>query len=581
VRRALIAVALWLAPAVATAQPQDLRAVLDLGTTPVALAVSDDDRLVGIAGSDGALHVVDTADFGATPLSSSACGTATSIAFARVDDAPRFYLGCGDGTVAAIELDDSSVPVVEAAAGSYELGTGSLAGIGVTDGGTLFAVEDSDGESIVHSLDLSTEDVDALTDFPLTSIYTSESVGATPLGTYLVMGNDQGRVTKMYDSGGLYYLSTYTLMGLGSFTDMALVDEGYAYLVESSGLLIQYYLTGDSSYMTLATDLGTPAAFDAVPTADSTWFYVADDAGLVSVIPFTGGDPEVEIDLGASVSGDLAGSSADDGYVYVGGADESLFVIGAGPWVEISSLDPAELYEGESTTLTFTVDEDCSYDIFVGGDIDMSGTHLSSYDGVAEAGETVQVEIPGDDLAEGDNRLFVFATADGYTGRDSGTVYLDTPPDAVADLSLGFGDGKLYVQWTTNDEADISHYLIPFADSYFDESTGAPEFSVIGAGVVHTSPATASHDDTGVDASYTLEDLTNGVEYCVAIYAVDEGGQVGPWSETVCDEPEPTSGSGDDLGYCGTCGTTTAARGAALPLGLAALLWLLRRRTGR
>jgi hypothetical protein len=585
VRSLLLAAVLVAAPGLAGAQPQDLRAVLSLGATPVAIAVSDDDRVVGIAGSDGSLHVIDTADFGASALESSACGAATSVAFVRVDEAPRFYLGCDDGSVVGIELDDDVYPVAEASATSIALGTGSILGIGVTDSGTLFGVEDASGESIVHSLDLATEDVDALVGFPMTSIYATESVGVTPQGSYLVMGNDQGRVTKMYNSAGTYYLSTYDLMGLGSMTDVALIDEGYAYLLESSGMLIQYYLTGDSSYLVLASELGTPAAFDAVQTADDTWFYVADDAGTLSVIPFTGGETEVEVDLGAGVSGDLAGASAADGLVYVGGADSSLFVVGAGPWVEIEDLSPAELHEGESTTLTFTVDTDCSYDIFVGGGIDMSGAHLAAHDGVAEAGQSVQVEIAGDDLDEGDNRVFVFATADGYTGRDSDTVYLDTPPDAARDFDLGFGDEKLYVQWTTNDESDIEHYVIMFADTQFDEATGAPEFQVEGSGVVHTSPVTASHDADDTAASYTLEDLLNDVEYCVAIYAVDAGGQEGPWSDTLCDSPESTVGAGDDLGYCGTCAAANRPRGAvwplAWPLGLAAWTVLRRRRNGR
>lgn len=565
--RGLVVALLFLAATPAAAYPLLERGVLDVGTTPVDVAVSDDDRFVGVAGSDGTFYLVDTADFDAPAATSSACSTAVAMDFARYADVATFYLACNDGTVASVEVDDTTIPATVSAGEAYALGTGSLSGVAVSQSaGYLFAAEEADSESIIHVVELETGAVDGLTGFPMTSIYATECLGITPLGTYVVMGNDQGRVTKLYDGGGAYYLATYDLLGLGGFSDLAFADEGYVYLLESSGMIVQYYLSGDTSYMTMSFDLGTVAAFDIVDTADGTRFYTVDDGGTLSVIPFTGGDPEEQTTLSQLPAGDLAAASADDGHLYVGGEDGSLMVVSEAPWVQITSVDPAEIHEGETFTLTFTVDEDASYDLFAGGGIDQSGTHLSAYDGTASAGQTIELEIDGDRLDEGDNRLWVFATAGGFVGRDSDSVYLDTPPDQPREFDVSFGDEKLYVTWTSNDETDISHYILHFADQEFDEATGAPEFQIIGEGVVHTSPLTISHEGEDITVSATLENLTNDIEYCAAVLAIDEGGMEGPWTATLCESPERTTGVGDNLGYCGTCASSGSARGGLLGL---------------
>jgi len=563
----------------AAAYPETLRAVLDVDTTPVDVTVSPDDRLVGIVGADGTLSVLDTADW--TTVSTAACSEATSVAFVETTEKQLFYVGCTDGTVAAVTVDDSAIPTSLGSVEVFELGTGSISGLAATEAPRLFAVEDLDGESSVHTVDPESGATNDLGGFPVASIYTTHSFAATPLGTYLVMGNDQGRVSKVYNAGGTYHVSTYDLFGLGTFGDAACVDEGYAYLADDSGLIVQYYLTGDNSYMTLANDLGAIAGFDLVEVVEGSFYlYVADEQGGLVIVAMTGGDPIAELELGFTPAGDLAPSSAADGMVYVGGEEATLGVVGAAPWVEIVGLSPQEVFEGETATLTFTVDSACSYDIYRGGGIDRSGTALGAYSGVAEAGDTVELEIDGGDLEEGDNRLFVFAESGGYTGRDSDTVYLDTPPDAISGFELSFGDEKLIAAWTTNPETDISHYLVYFADEYFDESTGAPDFQAIGEGAAQSSPVSVGHTGEEIDASATLQYLTNGVEYCVAVVAEDLGGLQGPWTETLCDSPEQTLGAGDAEGYCGTC-TTTGGRGSAAAIVALLALAAVHRRSVR
>ncbi len=567
----------------ARAFPDTERAFVDLGASPLALEVSDDDRLVAAVAEDGTLSVLDTADLNGAPATVSTCSGPVSLDFDRIDGEARFYVTCAGGTATEVPVDTTEIPAAIGETATLEIGTGTISAATVSAADhRLFAVEDATDSYLVHVVDLTDGTLDGLTGFPMTTLFAASAMTATPAGTYVVIAHEEGRVTKLFHSGlGVYSITTFDLLGLGSFNDAEAVDEGYVYLLESSGQLVQYWLTGDVNYMPMASGLSTPREFDIVPVDETHVFAVVDDSGMLSVFPYTGGDPEAEIALSAVGGGGLAGASADEGRIYVG-AENGLVVVGSGPWVEITSVDPVEASEGDTITLTFTVDEDCSYDLYLEGDIDESGTHLSQYDGSAAAGDSVALAIDSVDLGEGDNRLFVFATAGGYTGRDSDTVYLDTPPDAVAGFELGFGDGKLYVRWIASDESDIDHYLIYFADTTFDETTGAPDFSVEGLGTVIRSPVEAEHGEAGDTLTYTLDSLTNGVEYCVALQSVDAGGLEGPWTETLCETPEPTGGAGDDLGYCGTCtALEPRSRGPATVAILAALTTVLWRRRGR
>ncbi len=577
----------WLPVFAAGAYPVTERGWLQTGSPVVDLAVSDDDRLVGVATTDGTLYLFDTAAFSASPDSYDACSGATSVSYTTVDNEPWFLVTCTDGTVAVVSADDQVYPAVWNASDSYEVGTGSLDAGGVSpDDGLLFAVEDG-SEDLIHVLDLADMTVDGISGFPMTSYYGIACMDVSPLGTYVIMGNDQGRVTKLFNSGGVYTLATFAMYGLSSFVDVATVDEAMAYFIDSSGMLIAYTMSADDTYIVLSNDLGSPEAMDIVYASEGTYFYVMQADGVMSVVPFAGGDAEVEVTLSTSFAGGIGASSASDGYVYVGG-NEGVAVVSEAPWVEVTGVEPELIYEGESSTLSFTADVDASYQIYRGGGIDQSGTHLSQHDGSIAAGETVSVVIDGEDLEEAGNQLFVFATADGFTGRDSASITLDTPPDEPSGFEVSFGNEKLMLAWDANDEIDVTHYQVYFADSEFDEASGAPEFQVDGVNDgearVIESPAKADQPDDyeGKTVTYTLEYLTNGVEYCIAVSGVDGGGQEGPWTETLCDSPEETIGAGDNLGYCGSCGVSSepgASLAAALSmLGLTAALVGRRRR---
>ncbi len=570
-----LAVSLVLAVAAprAGAYPDTSRAILSVGATPVDLVVSADDRLVFVAGADGTLRVLDTADFDATPTSASACAEATSVAAAVIDGTTYVLLGCTDGTVVELAIDDSTIPATASSSAVYELGTGSIDDVGVSeDGSLLYALETGGSEDAVHAIDLLEQQIDWISGLPAPSYYSSNALVSTPAGTYAALAGDSGRVHKLLNGGSYATLTTYQLYGLGSFVDVQAVDDVYALLLEDSGDIVQYTLSSENTYVMYTLDLGSAVEeLEVVEAADDWYFYVVDADGTVSVAPYLTSDVEASLAAGAPFTGGFDSSSASDGYVYAG-TEDGVAVISEGPWIRITSVEPASIVEGESATVSVVADEDCEIEVYLGGGIDASGEHLSAYDMEVSAGETVSFDVAGDDLEEGDNRLFVFASAGGFRGRDSATVTLDTPPDALAGFELGFGDGKLVARWISSEETDIAHYLVYFADRWFDEASGAPEFEIEGEGTVTSSPGQADHPGEGVELSYTIEGLTNGVEYCVAVSAVDEGGQQGPWTETLCDEPEQTSGVGDELGYCGACGVSGA--GGSWPVGLLLLAGL-------
>ncbi|MDP7113057.1 MAG: hypothetical protein QGH45_13885, partial [Myxococcota bacterium] len=356
--------------------PEIERAALDPSLTPVAIEVSDDDRLLAAVGETGTLAVLDTADVHSEAATVSTCSGAVALAFDRIDDEPRFYVACGDGTVVGVPVDTSTIPATLGSSELFELGTGALqdAVISTADH-RLFSVEDTGDSFLVHVVDLTDGTVDGLTGFPMTLLFGAAAMTVTPLGTYVVIAHDDGLVTKLFNSGGVYSITTFDLLGLGSIVDATAVDEGYAYLLESSGQVVQYWLTGDVNYMPMVSGLGTPRNLDIVTADEDSYFYVVDDAGLLTVVPFTGGDPVAEVTLTLGGGGGLAGASSDEGRVYVG-AEGAVLVVSDGPWVEITSVSPEQAYEGDTITLTFSVDEDSSYELVLGGDIDGSGEAL-------------------------------------------------------------------------------------------------------------------------------------------------------------------------------------------------------------
>ena len=172
--------------------------------------------------------------------------------------------------------------------------------------------------------------------------------------------------------------------------------------------------------------------------------------------------------------------------------------------------------------------------------------------------------VVGGGFVEGGNALrLVVEDDDGDRGHDESTLTVDNPPGAVA-LGRGgvsFGDEKLFVSFPALGDADVTEYTVFVSASSFSRAAWAscPD------GTSPCGPAFDGDDavdapftvlaDPGTDVELTVEPLTNGQTYYIAVRATDAGGQEGAMSRVRSGTPQKTYGiaglSGDEGGWCG------------------------------
>ncbi len=231
----------------------------------------------------------------------------------------------------------------------------------------------------------------------------------------------------------------------------------------------------------------------------------------------------------------ISASSQEDGYVYTTNSDNSISVISENPFLTISAANPATVNEGAPTfTLTFQSDfvcEGCEYRIRANGDIQESGTLLmtTTFSAADQANTdigTPTIDInafPDGTFIEGDNQIFIFADDNnGNTGRDSFTVSVDRPPPDVTILETNFGNERGFVSIQRLTEDDIAQYNV-FVLQAIDQANptcpGGLDFEAVAAPTL-----TVAQPDGGDNVKITIDELTNGTAFCVAIEAEDETG---------------------------------------------------------
>lgn len=233
--------------------------------------------------------------------------------------------------------------------------------------------------------------------------------------------------------------------------------------------------------------------------------------------------------------------------------------------VDILSTNPADgtIGESEQATIYWRIESDCSLDyvVEVGGDgtVD-SGEQVSasngsgSFSGTKSSSTTIDAENDFDD-EDGDYTIYVIATcSNGDTSYASTMISLDTPPDQVTGLSVGRGDGKLFLTWETVETEDIDYYLV-----YYGTSPGSSTGTEYDGADAEDG---VSPIDVGDVDDYQLSGLSNNVTYYVRVSAVDDSGSEGPLSEEGSGSPTDTVGYSElanDEG--GECFIATAAWG--------------------
>ena len=582
---------LLMLPASALAVPAGRSGELDGTATPTGLAVSDDERFVVVthAGSTG-VTVFDRTSFLDGGGAVAACGDARDVAFvsgASISD--RFYIACGGGQVVYMTPDPSVYPATWTVSDAIDLTT--LLDMGDERGATV-SVDFAPGDTVVHAA----VQGDALYSLWTVALADDSIVQvASDVGTILkaaigesgtpwVLTNADQRLVPLSRVG-----ASYTALGASgsSYNAIAGVAVSNArdlvYVADSSEG--EVWLVPAGSPISVPTEhpavLGSPTALALGGRRAAPFLWVGESGGDLVAVD-SDGDELLRVDLDSQDAARIAPVADQDGAVYVAGTGGTVRIVSDRPFVSDFVADQLQLGPGDSVSLSFTVNADADFDLRVGGGLgSTSGTSLASGSLTADAETTVT--LSADDLpAEGENRVFLFADSGADdVGSDSIALVFDGPPDAIATPSVGEADERLDLRWMTSAEGDIASFAVYVSDEAFSTDGALPGF-VASNGTRYPLSVVAGEPSTA--QSLSVDGLTNGTVYYLALRAVDEGGQIGPFSVVVSGEPRDTCGAAECAGEprgCSTC-SSLAARDPGVPLGAWLLLglgaWLLRRR---
>lgn len=571
-RSGLGAALLLLAPTLAqAADPPDAeRAVLPIGSV-VDVAASLDGRLVA-AVTPGTLTVLDLHDPSGGEVTASICDSPNAVVLSVTGGTElRAWIACGGANLQYVPIDATGDLAAVSTAIDIVVGGEDLVALAASsDGGQVYVAEARDGlYDQVHVVVAETEEVDPDSTTPLALTHEIGTLVIDPYDGWLMAAGSDGRQTTLTLAGEVVYAGTPTILYSGNaLVDGVALDSVTAYLLDGTdGAIYAVSSGGYGTYTTLAIDLGASSAMVAVTGEDGVdRFFVAEDEGTVRPVDRTTGELGAAVDL-SSAADALAATPAEHGLLFAG-TSQGLAVLGAGPWVEVLSVDPEVVGGDQDVTLTFTSDEDGAYQVCFGAALTPSEADCSGPEGSVSAGETASVTVPLTALDEGTQVLTVFVADDlGNEGHDAISIEVDTPPDPVTDLDAGFGDSKLVVTFARGEESDIVGYRLYFRDGEVSEADGAPDFQYREGGAGVSSPLWVPHPATGTTVQATIAPLQDHVLHCVAASAVDASGQEGPWSAGDCDTPAPTGGwsehSGEASGGCSAAGPGGAGPGPA------------------
>lgn len=252
----------------------------------------------------------------------------------------------------------------------------------------------------------------------------------------------------------------------------------------------------------------------------------------------------------------LADSSPKDGYLYVAPeAAELVSLITANPWISNLALTMA----GTILTETFKVkfNTDVSHSFYT---ITNCGRFTISPDNCGDAlaqgaldGRTAEVTINSRDLGEGGHILGVFVR-DRYgqpyhQGRDALQVKVDLPPPPQ-EFEMGFGDQRIFINFTSPDVKDLARYLIYYGTNCNAGFYQPEKIDETGGNGDPISPIIIKQPEPDQDYEKVVENLKNGATYCAQIVTVDKAGNKSD-SERNSATPEKTKGPSDEAGEKG------------------------------
>jgi hypothetical protein len=469
-----------------------------------------------------------------------------------------FFTGCDDGTVYRITVGDAGTPSL----GAETMDAGASVLATETDGTDVWVVVAGESAAEILSFDAESGDEDT-TDWPEVLGFTGV-VDTDYADGELFVGHGSSNVSYVPTATAVAAWTSKAVSGV-SLVDGWTDESSSCWFVDADGQVARFFISNatvtveDDLDETLAAIGGSTAdGWLAIATASDVQVYDYGEDGMGSLdqtLDGVSGVTEIEGIVGYALAVD------DEGY---------LAVLTELPWVDVAA-SADEVASGETLGLTFSSDMTGDYTVAV-GDTEVA-------DGSVDADETVTVELEvGDAFDEGNNRIWVYVTADAGTGRGAAVVALDDPPDRVdfAPDDLGFGDGQLFVNFTALSAEDVSSYTIYVSTEAFttdDWPSSGPAY--VGPDTTAELPLTITAEP-GETVRQAIKPLENDVLYYVGLRATDDGGQEGPMSSVQSEMPAVTLSAAEARGDDGRwCGVGLAPSGASAAL---ALLFAARRR---
>ena len=596
---------MWIFLLTLPAQAGDLRIAHSepLGTDVLDVVVSSTgDVVAALEAGTGQVRLLDldSWEVGSRTVC-SATGTAIAATSDDAAEGPRIYVGCSDGTVGWLDRADGAWV---AASGTVDLGSGRVLGI-VEAAGNVWAVadqaDDEGNPQIFGFPEVPAPDSAAPTEQGILGVAGFNDFEAATAVAFVSHGGD--RISRVDGNTGSITVPTNTI-GIADTQDVIITPGNAVLAAAGTGGVVSYSVGGSDMGLVLDDEDGLEDITSLFWMDGRLWLadaarreLLAFDMASTSSVP--GDDLLESISLDESV-GEVAEVAVAGGYAVLGTRAGDLQILTERPWVEISGVSPTTALQGDTATVEFTADAGGTWTLYRDATTDTDGVALAS--GTVSAGESTMASfVVGGGFVEGGNALrLVVEDDDGDRGHDESTLTVDNPPGAVA-LGRGgvsFGDEKLFVSFPALGDADVTEYTVFVSASSFSRAAWAscPD------GTSPCGPAFDGDDavdapftvlaDPGTDVELTVEPLTNGQTYYIAVRATDAGGQEGAMSRVRSGTPQKTYGiaglSGDEGGWCGFPAPASAVlalggllalagrrrRGHAVALGLAGLAGL-------
>ena len=430
-----------------------------------------------IAGSDDSKIYVSNYDDNSISVISVATLTVAST-ISDVGDGPRGMCLSSAGGKLYVACDTSdSIVIISTAGDSKEA---EIASVG--DAPAYAAVSSSgevlyvtlSGEASVVIVDITTNEV---TDTKIAVGNSPHGIAITPNGNHLYVANSNSDSISVISTVNNSVIRTINNAGDG-VREIAILSNGeYGFVTNSN-----------SSNMTVIDILDDSIA--ATHTTESSPYGIC--------------------------------ASDDDKFIYVTNkGSNTVSVFEDQTVILIDGVDNQRVNNSGTVQIDWHTTESGTYQIEVGGDGNKdSGTVI--YSGSVSALEQTLTDIvAATHLIQGDGayKIYFYLTVAGSTVYSNfTTIVLDNiAPAKPLGLVSEFGDGKIFLSWDNSMESDFSGYKI-----YYGTATGTYDnFELI-----------------GTRNRYTLEGLTNGTRYYVAIAAADLAGNESILSDEVSEVPD-------------------------------------------